>query len=307
MVQVCAVKLLLVDGFYYAYRSFHAIPPLTNAQGQPTGAIYGFLKSLRRMLKDLAPDRAAVVWDEGLPERRTALQPAYKSNRAEMPEALEAQLEPMRELIGLLGFVNVSLPGMEADDLMASYAAAALARGWETLMATADKDLFQVVSPRVRVYTTQRAGAGGNGYVLQGEEEVREKWGVAPSQLGDVLSLVGDASDNIPGVPGVGPKGAAALIQRFGSVRALFARVEEVESEKLREKLRAFEGQVMQNREMVRLDEDLPLPEGLDALRVEPRYPELLAAVERCAFKSLHAELAAEAPRGRELRQGELL
>ena len=145
------VKLLLVDGYYYAYRSFHALPGLTNPAGEPTGAVYGFLKSLRRMLKDLVPDRAAVVWDEGLPERRTALQPAYKAQRDEMPETLDAQLELMREMIGLLGFSSVSMPNTEADDLMASYALAARAKGWESVLATADKDLYQIVASDIRV------------------------------------------------------------------------------------------------------------------------------------------------------------
>jgi DNA polymerase-1 len=305
------VKLLLVDGFYYAYRSFYAIPPLTNPQGQPTGAIYGFLKSLRRMLKDLRPDRAAVVWDEGLPERRTQLQPAYKANREEMPEALSAQIEPMRELIGFLGFQNVSLPGTEADDLMASYALAAERLGWETTLATADKDLFQIVRSSIQVYASQNgsqktSGSQGAAFGLLGESYVAQKWGVTPTQLGDVLSLVGDSADNIPGVPGVGPKGAAGLISQFGSVDGLYADLKAVKSEKLREKLFLSREQVFQNREMVRLDTHLELPVALEQLRVEPKYEALLEALDRCALKSLRAEIALEAPRLPALRQEEL-
>lgn len=298
LLHVCGVKLLLVDGFYYAYRSFHAIPALRSPQGEPTGAIYGFLKSLRRMLRDLAPERAAVIWDEGLPERRTLLQPAYKANRSEMPEDLSLQIEPVRELVALMGVRNLWLPGTEADDLMASYAVAGRAIGWETILATADKDLFQIAGSGVRIYATQKVAANNNeGFALLEGEHVREKWGVEPSQLADVLSLIGDASDNIPGVSGVGPKGAAALISQFGSVSALYERLSEVKTEKLRDKLAAAREQVFQNREMVRLDEDLALPAQPDELRIAPDYAGLLPAVKRCGFKSLLQELEAEAPK----------
>lgn len=302
------MKLLLVDGFYYAYRSFHSIPPLISPEGKPTGAIFGFLKALRRMMKDLQPDRAAVVWDEGLPERRTQLQPAYKAQRAEMPEDLSAQIEPMQEMIRLLGFPNVFLPGTEADDLMASYAVAAERQQWETVLATADKDLFQIVNPLIRVYSTQKVvvAEGGNGFVLLEGDHVLAKWGVNPVQLGDVLSLVGDSADNIPGVNGVGPKGATALISQFGSIPAMFDRISEVKSEKLREKLRSSREQIYQNREMVRLDLDLALPVALEELRVEPIYAELLPAVQRCGFKSFYTELSKEAPQKPALRQPDL-
>ncbi len=300
-----AVKLLLVDGFYYAYRSFHSMPSLRNAEGLPTGAIYGFVKAVRRMMKDLQPDRAVIVWDEGLPERRTLLQPQYKAQREEMPEELQLQIEPMREFLALLGFSNVSLPGTEADDLMASYAKAAESLGWETILATADKDLFQIVGPRIRVYSTNKekvsqaeasaTGAGGTAsFALLEEGYVRGKWGVAPAQLGDVLSLIGDSSDNIPGVSGVGPKGAAALVGEFGSLEAMYARLGEVKSEKLRERLVGARAQVEQNREMVRLDLDLALPVAPGELRVNPQYPEVVEAARRFGFKSLRAELELE-------------
>ncbi len=277
------------------------MPSLTNSAGQPTGAVYGFAKAVRRMLRDVEPDRAAVVWDEGLPERRTLLQPQYKAQREEMPEELQRQIEPMREFLGLLGFSNVSLPGTEADDLMASYARAAEARGWETILATSDKDLFQRVSPSVRVYSTHKekvASAGetasGGGFVLLGGDYVRGKWGVEPGQLGEVLSLIGDTSDNIPGVRGVGPKGAAALIREFGGLDGLYARLGEVKADSLRLKLEEAREQVFQNREMVRLDLDLPLPLALEELRIQPVVPGVLEAARRFGFKSLSKELEQE-------------
>lgn len=310
------MKLLLVDGYYYAYRSFHALPGLTNPAGEPTGAVYGFLKSLRRMLKDLAPFRAAVVWDEGLPERRTSLQPAYKAQRAEMPESLEAQLELMREMITLLGFTSVSLPNTEADDLMASYALAARAKGWECVIATADKDLFQIVAPDIRVYSTNKTDlkTPQDGYALLDEDRVLEKWGVLPQQLGDILAIVGDSADNIPGISGIGPKGASALISKWGSLTGIYENIHSVGSEKLIAKLVDARARVFENREMVRLDEDLPLPTPIEELHILPMYEALIPALERCGFKSLRQEMLDEMQRVSKqpavasavLRQGDL-
>src|ERR1700752_2917522 len=138
------MRLLLIDGHYYVYRSFFAIPNLSNSRGEPTNAIFGFTKTLRLMLKHLQPDLAAVVWDEGLPQKRGELQPGYKETRKEMPAPMVPQLEYIQEeLTSLLGFKNISLPNTEADDLMGCYALAAQKRGIEVLLATNDKDLYQ--------------------------------------------------------------------------------------------------------------------------------------------------------------------
>ncbi len=290
------MKLLLVDGYYYAYRSFHALLGIKNAQGEPAGAIYGFLKALRRMQRDLHPERAAVVWDRGMPTRRTALQPEYKAQRAEMPESLQLQLPRLRELIALIGFPSVSLPDTEADDLMASYAIAAQNLGWETILATADKDLYQIVNPRIRVYSTNKTDLATpkDAYALLEAETVQRKWGVAPAQLGDLLSLVGDSADNIAGVHGVGPKGAASLLNTHGSLAAALSNLETVTPIKLREKLASAHPQILQNQEMVRLDLDLPLPTAPDELRISPQYEALVAALETDGFRSLRDEMAKE-------------
>lgn len=303
-----AVKLLLVDGYYYAYRSFHALIGLTTPKGEPIGAVYGFLKALRRMQRDLQPDRAAVVWDEGIPARRSSLQPEYKAQRAEMPEALEAQLPLLRTLITLLGFPSVSLPNTEADDLMASYAHAARALGWESFLATADKDLFQIVSSDIRVYTTQKTelATPKDTHALLDATRVQTKWGVAPEQLGDLLSLVGDSADNIPGVPGIGPKGAAALLQAHGSLDAVLKDLQAVPNAKLREKLTAGRDQLEQNREMVRLDLDLPLPTPIEELCIRPQFEPLLASLQEAGLRTLEAEMRKEASGSVELRQTDL-
>ncbi len=151
------VKLLLVDGHYYVYRSFFAIQNLSNSRGEPTNAIFGFTKTLRLMLKHLQPDLGAIFWDQGLPQKRVELQPAYKETRKEMPAPMVPQLDFIRRMMPEMGFRNIALPNTEADDLMGCYALAASRRGIETVLATNDKDLFQLVGPTVKVYSTAKA------------------------------------------------------------------------------------------------------------------------------------------------------
>lgn len=297
-------RLLLVDGHYYLYRSFYAIPGLINSQGEPTNAIFGFAKALRKMLTELQPQGAAVVWDAGVPERRTALVPGYKQNRPPMPEALRPQEKWLMAHVPLFGPACVWVPGMEADDLIASYARQAARSGFEVVLATNDKDLLQLVSENVRIYAAGQQ-AGEESFKLLGPQDIERKWGVPPELIGEVLALTGDASDNIPGVPGVGEKTAARLVRAHG--RELLEELEAVKPASLREKLRAHETLIRANREMVRLDEDLPLPVPLESLAPRPRYPELLEALRRLEFRSMLQEVEKEAAQARGApRQGEL-
>ncbi len=302
------MKLLLIDGHYYVYRSFFAIRELSNSRGEPTNAIYGFIKTMRRMLKDLQPDLAAVIWDMGVPKRRSELQPAYKEQRAEMPELMRSQLQIIQDIVPFLGLASLGLPETEADDLMATYTCMARHQGHEVVLATNDKDLFQLVDDKVAVYSTAKTDLASpkDTHALLGAATVRAKWGVEPQQIGEVLSLIGDSADNIPGVNGLGPKNAAALIKAHGSLDAILANPDIVKNERIREKIKAAREQVSQNREMVRLDLDLPVPLGLDKLTIVPRYPELVAALEKCEFKSLLAEVVSEASKVTSATQGEL-
>ena len=301
------MKLLLIDGHYYVYRSFFAIQNLSNSRGEPTNAIFGFTKTLRLMMKHLRPELGAVVWDEGMPERRVALQPAYKETRKEMPMAMIPQLEFIRKLTPLLGFTNISSPNTEADDLMGCYAIAACKRGVEVVLATNDKDLFQLVGPRVKVYTTAKADLASpkDGFALLGEPQVTAKWDVPPNLIGDVLALSGDSVDNIPGA-GIGRKTAARLIREFGGLDQLLDGIDTIKNEKTREKLRAARAQIIQNRKMVELDCDLQLPVAIDDLRIKPHYPALLPALEKCEFKSLLQEARDEAAKAIGTSQPEL-
>ena len=233
------MKLLLIDGHYYVYRSFFALPALNNSRGEPTNAVLGFAKTVRRMLKDLQPEMGAVFWDEGLPQKRVELQPAYKETRKEMPLPMVPQLHFIRNrLTGLMGFKNISLPNTEADDLMGCYAIAACRAGHEVILATNDKDLFQLVNDKVKVYTTAKADLASpkDTYALLGEAEVIAKWDVPPRLIGDVLAISGDSIDNIPGA-GIGRKAAAALLNDFGGLDALLENLDKVKSARVREKL----------------------------------------------------------------------
>ncbi|HYR22468.1 MAG TPA: 5'-3' exonuclease H3TH domain-containing protein [Chthoniobacterales bacterium] len=294
------MKLLLIDGHYYVYRSFFAIPNLSNSRGEPTNAIFGFTKTLRLMLKHLQPELGAVFWDEGMPERRVKLQPAYKETRKEMPLPMVPQLDFIQKLTPLLGFKNISLPNTEADDLMGCYAMAAGKRkGMEVILATNDKDLYQLIGPSVKVYTTAKADLASpkDAFALLGEAEATAKWDVPPKLIGDVLAISGDSVDNIPGVAGLGRKTASGLIREFGGLEPLLANIDKVKSERTREKLTAAREQILQNRKMVELDCDTELPVPIDDLRIKPDYPALIAQLEKCEFKSLLQEVKDEAAR----------
>ena len=246
------------------------------------------------MLADLKPDYAAVIWDAGLPERRTLLQPEYKQHRDAMPDDLEVQQEPLQHIVPLLGVASLFLENTEADDLIASYVMEACRSGVECVVATNDKDILQMVREGVSIYSTAKAdlGEGNGGFKLLGVPEVRAKWGVEPEQIADVLALTGDTADNIRGVPGVGGKTAAKWINHYGSLDRLLSG--EVTDPKVLEKLSPSLDLVKANRQMVALDLDLPLPWPIPSMTVTPRYPELVAALRECEFRALTAEVERE-------------
>ena len=301
------MRLLLVDGHYYAYRSFFAIRDLTNSRGEPTNAVFGFVKALRKMLSDVHPDAAAVVWDAGLPERRMELLPSYKQQREETPDQLAAQFPVIEEAAAALGFHNVSLKGHEADDLIASYAAAVRAEKPEVIIATNDKDIYALVDDRVSIYSTNKTDLKDpkDGFALLGPPEVEAKWGVPPGRIPDVLALTGDAVDNIPGVDGVGPKTAAKLVREHGAVSKLADDPLVIKNEKLRDKVASAADRLRLNLDLVRLDDDLPLPIGVKDLAVRPDPGAMLEVARRCEFRSLLAEYEKLVVADRS-RQGEL-
>jgi 5'-3' exonuclease len=293
------VTLLLIDGHYYVYRSYHAIQSLTNSRGEPTNAIFGFVKTVRKMMKDLRPDLAAIFWDGGLPAKRLELQPAYKQQREAMPEKMIPQLDFIRDFCAPMGFISIEKPGTEADDLMGCYAVAAGDKKIETILATNDKDLFQLVNDSVKVYSTNKADLKNpkDPHALLGVAEVTVKWGVRPECIGEVLALTGDSVDNIPGVDGIGQKTAASLISTFGTIERMLENVDRIPNLKLREKLTANCARIQQNREMVRLELDHELPVPVMDLKIRPDYAAYIAGLKKCEFRTLLVEVEDEAKR----------
>lgn len=302
------MRLLLVDGHYYAYRSFFAIRDLTNSRGEPTNAVFGFVKALRKMLAELKPDAAAVIWDAGLPERRMLLLPSYKQQRDETPNDLARQFPIIEEAVSALGLHNVSLGAHEADDLIASYAAAARGVGSEVVIATNDKDIYALVGEGVQIYSTNKTDLKDprDGFTLLGPLEVEKKWGVPPERIPDVLALTGDAVDNIPGVEGVGPKTAAKLVREHGLTAFLAENPALIKNEKLRAKVAAAAERLRDNLELVRLEHDLPLPVALSALTISADPAAVVALAKKCEFRSLLAEYEKLARADTPAAQGEL-
>jgi len=269
-------RLLIVDGHAYAYRAFYAIRNLRSPAGHPTNAIYGFVKMLAKMKAGLAPTHLMVVWDGGLSAERLAALPEYKAQRPEMPDDLRPQLDGLVGYLQAAGIASFRGDDVEADDYIACLARQAAQAGMSVVIASADKDFMQLVSPQIGLLNPNDKTEA-----VWTDEQVQAKAGVRPAQIVDWLALMGDSVDNIPGVPGVGPKTAADLLNRFGSVAALYGRLEEVKSEKLRESLRSSAAAVQRNLMLLRLRDDLPCDFVPEALTERPADAGRLAGLFR--------------------------
>jgi DNA polymerase-1 len=289
-------RLLIVDGHAYAYRAFHAIRDLRSPDGRPMNAVYGFLKMLEKMRAAVGPTHWIVVWDGGLSAERQALLPEYKAQRPEMPADLRPQLDEIGNYLEAACVAQFCGDGIEADDYIACLARRAAADGWRVVIASSDKDFMQLVTERVGLLNpNDKTGK------IWGRDEVRAKAGVEPAQIADWLALMGDAVDNIPGVPGVGPKTASALLEEFGSVKNLQARMGEVKSERVRASLAMSAETLKRNLELVRLAE---VPCELEPEKLAARPPEVKKLRElfrRWGFKGMLADLEAQSVRQAEL------
>ena len=273
-------RLVLIDGNSYLYRAFHALPPLTTTSGQPTGAIFGFLNMLRQIQRTRSPNLIAVVMDAPGPTFRDELYAQYKANREVMPDDLQAQIAPLMEMVKALGLTLLREPGVEADDVIGTLATRAYAAGLETLIATSDKDMAQLVNDRIRLFD------GISGRMLD-PPGVLEKFGVPPERMIDWLTLVGDTSDNIPGVPSVGPKTAAKWLTEYGSLDAIVARADEIKG-KVGEKLRAHLDQLPLSRQLATIQCDVPLDiEPADMQLGSPDVSALTRLAEQLEIRSL--------------------
>ncbi|HEY2807988.1 MAG TPA: DNA polymerase I [Steroidobacteraceae bacterium] len=262
--------LVLVDGSSYVYRAFHALPPLTNSRGEPTGAVLGVLNMLLKFLKDYQPRRIAVVFDAPGRTFRDELFAEYKAHRPSMPDDLRAQIEPLLQIIKAQGLPLLRVPGVEADDVIGTLACRAARAGQSVLISTGDKDMAQLVDGSVTLINTM------NNTVLD-RAAVKAKFDVFPEQIIDYLALIGDSSDNIPGIEKVGPKTGAKLLQQFGSVAAMLTRLDEVPG-KVGENLRAGLKTLELSQRLATINTDLDLPLSIEELT--PGAPDLLALRE---------------------------
>lgn len=245
-------KILLIDGSNYLFRAYHALPPLTTAAGEPTGAIKGFLGMLSRVMQMVKPDLAAVVFDAPGKTFRSDLYVDYKANRPPMPEDLRQQIEPLKAVVADLGWPLLTVPGIEADDVIGTIALKADAAGMSVVIATGDKDLSQLVGERIVILNTMNNKVYDRGGVI-------EKYGVPPERIIDYLALMGDKVDNVPGISGCGPKTAAKWIEQFGSLEGVIANAEGV-SGKIGEKLRAGLSSLPLSRSLVTIKTDAVVP-----------------------------------------------
>ncbi|MDB5685121.1 MAG: polymerase [Sphingomonas bacterium] len=277
--------LYLVDGSGYIFRAYHRLPPLTNKRGEPAGAIYGFTTMLWKLLDDLrkdgGPTHLAVILDASSRTFRNDLYDKYKAHRPPPPADLVPQFPVIRTATRAFSVPCIEEEGLEADDIIACYSKAALAAGWKVTIVSSDKDLMQLVEPGLDLLDTMN-----NRRI--GRDEVIEKFGVPPEQLGDVLALMGDSVDNVPGVPGIGPKTAAQLIQQYGDVESVLAAASTIAKPKLRQSLIDHADNARLSRELVRLVCDRALPEPLEDLALKGIPPEPLRAfLEDQGFRSL--------------------
>jgi len=288
--------LYLVDGSGYIFRAYHQLPPLTNPRGEPVGAVYGYTTMLWKLAKELndaeGPTHLAVILDKGSHTFRNDLYDRYKANRPPAPEDLVPQFPMIRDATRAFSLPCIEEAGFEADDIIASYTREALKRGWKVTIVSSDKDLAQLIQPGVDMLDTMKNERRGPGYV-------QDKFGVQPEQLGDVLALMGDSVDNVPGIAGIGPKTASKLINEYGSLEAVLAAAPAMKPSKMRDKLIEQADMARLSRQLVELHAEVPLAEPLDDLKLKAIPPEPLREfLTHHGFKVLINRLGAPAAQG---------
>ncbi len=282
-------KLLLIDGYHTFFRAFYAIRELANSKGQPTNAVYGFIQILKKVLKDEAPDLVGVALDVSDETVRREKYADYKANRAPVPEDLAAQIPYLRRAIEGFRIPILELDPYEADDVMGTLSRRAAEAGYDVVLVSADKDLLQLVGPHVTLFHTGRNKRYDPALV-------EADYGLPPERIPDYLALVGDAVDNVPGVPGIGDKGAQKLVAEFGSVEALLERAAEIPRKAYREGLEQHREQALLSKELVTIHTDLPVALHAESLRLDPPDAEALRALyTELEFRGLLEELGGSA------------
>ena len=278
-------RLMLLDGNGLIYRGYFALPPLTTSKGELVNAVFGFCSIVLRGIQDIRPDYVAVAFDLPGPTFRHERFADYKATRVRMPDDLRDQFPKVREVVKALRLPVYELAGFEADDVIGTLTVEAEARGLDTTIVTGDLDMLQIVSDHVRLMTTR---SGVENTILYDPARIHERFELLPSQMIDYKALKGDTTDNIPGVPGVGEKTAAKLIREFGDLDSVYARLDEVKPDKLREKLADHREQVLLGRELSTIIRDLPVALDLDAARLgDYDREEVIRLFREYEFRSL--------------------
>ncbi len=278
-------RLVLVDGSGYIFRAYHALPPMYRADNTPVNAVFGFTKMLMKLVTDLHPQSIAVIFDAGRKTFRNEIYSEYKANRGDPPEELIPQFDLVRQATEALNLPMFEMAGFEADDVIATFAKEAFIKGQDCLIVSSDKDLMQLVNKHVKLLDPMKN-------TVIGDEEVKEKFGVLPKRVVDVQALAGDSSDNIPGVPGIGVKTAAELINEFGDLEALLTKAEMIKQPKRRENLVQFAEQARLSKQLVLLRDDVPLDTQISELTLPALDREKLHSfLLKQEFKSLAVSL----------------
>jgi len=282
-------KFVVIDANGLVHRAYHALPPLNTSAGEQTNATFGFVSMLLKVLNEEKPDYIAVAFDKGRTFRHEEF-PNYKAQRPKMAEDLAPQFARVRQIVEAFGFPIFELDGYEADDVIGSLASQAKERGLDVIIVTGDTDTLQLVDPKVRVMAMRR---GTTDTMIYDEAAVRERYGLEPAQLTDFRGLRGDASDNIPQIPGVGDKTATSILQTYGSVEAAFAHLDELDA-KLRDKLSGYKDQALRNKRLATIVRGLPIKLDLDKCKVQLQNRDrILALFRELEFRSLVDRLPA--------------
>ncbi|HHY46733.1 MAG TPA: DNA polymerase I [Firmicutes bacterium] len=278
-------KLVIIDGNSLANRAFYALPPLTTSSGEHTNAVYGFANMLFRLLEEEKPDLLAVAFDRPAPTFRHVAYEEYKAHRKKMPDELASQIPLIKEIIRALGLPIFEIDGYEADDVIGTISKEAESQGYVVVIVTGDRDAFQLISPNVRVMVTRK---GITEMETFDEALVEDRYGIKPCQVVDVKALAGDASDNIPGVRGIGEKTAYELIRNFGSLEGILANLDQVPKKRVRELISQDRDTAILSKKLATIDRDVPIELDLPACRMgTPDMPRLRELFSRLEFKSL--------------------
>src|SRR5215210_4955509 len=281
------MRVYLIDGYSLLYRAFYALPQsIATTSGLPTNALYGFTSMVLKLLAEDEEVGIGVIWDSGKPAFRMEVYPEYKAHRSSMPEELKVQLDHLDQILEAMNIPAVRAEGFEADDVLATLSRR-IPEDVDLKIVTGDQDAMQLVDGRVKVLRTTRGVSETKEY---GREEVIEEYGVTPEQIPDYKALTGDPSDNIPGVRGIGPKGASSLLQQFGTVENLYENLDGVKAKGTRSKLEEGRESAFVSLELARMRFDAPVEFDAEALRFEGVSLKIQDVIRRYEFRSLRSE-----------------